>query len=113
MKVFRYMWTAASLDHKRKSVLKQLKSGSVTDTVWLVALPEQPTHMLDIYPSKIFRQTYFKNSDQWIIGVASEKAEAEELACSIVSLVFSKTGNTDVAAYLAPVLEEETEVPDD
>ena len=103
------MWTSSSLDYDRSSLYEDLKNNSVKNAVYLVALPENDFHVMDIYPSKILKQNFFKKSDQWIIGAASTKEEAEELAASIINMVYQKTGKTDVASYLRPVLEEETE----
>lgn len=105
MKVFRYMWTTSSLDYTRESLYEDLKNNSVKNAVYLLALPENDLHVMDIYPSKILKQRYFRKSDQWIIGAAATKEEAEELGCSIINMVFQKTGKTDVKAYLRPVLE--------
>ena len=109
MKIFRYMWTASSLDLKRKKLLEELKQGSVSGTVYLVVLPESSSHVLDILKVDKINKTWLDVTDSWVIGAASDKEEAEDLAGGIVSRAVKATGQADVRAYLAPVLTKEAE----
>ena len=106
MKYFRYMWIGRSLDGKRTEMLKKLKSDSLPKSVYVLAVPETDTHVLDIYPGNVLKQKYYKESGQIVIGLAGSYEEAQELSGSIVSSVYLETGDVRLLDYLSDLPED-------
>ena len=54
---------------------------------------------MEIYPSYIMYQEYFKEMSECIIGIAKGKDEAYDMVSSFVMECFNVTGNFDVKNY--------------
>ncbi|MBQ6550292.1 MAG: hypothetical protein IJL78_02660 [Lachnospiraceae bacterium] len=106
MKYFRYMWIGRSLDGRRTEVFRKLKSDSLPKSVYVLAVPETDTHVLDIYPGNVLKHKYFKKSQQIVIGLAGSYDEAQELSGSIVSSVYLETGSVRLLDYLEKLPED-------
>ena len=100
MKYFRYMWVSSSLDERRAELFRQLNENTVPEEVFLIGIPEENTHLLNIYPGEILKKNYYRESDELVIGLAGAKDEAEKLAGGIIRLVHEKTGGFDIRAYV-------------
>ena len=92
MKYWRRMWISPSLESGKTKLFRELKSGRLKTSVWLIALSESSGHLLDIYPGKALRQKYFRKSGQMVIGAAGTKEEAEELSASILYSSYMLSG---------------------
>lgn len=100
MKYFRYMWISSSLDDRRADLFKKLNENIVPEEVFLIGVPGEKTHLLNIYPGEILKKKYYKESDELVIGAAGTKEEAEELAGGIIEMVHRRTGGFDIMAYV-------------
>jgi len=103
----RYLFTSPSILTRRAELLKDLKENVFTTSVYLIALSENGIDLLDIYRSELLIQKHFQESSQLVIGLASDKEEAQELACEIVNIVHEKTGGFDIASYVSKPFEED------
>ena len=106
MKYFRYMWIGRSLDGKRTEMIRKMKANSLPKSVYVLAVPEWDTHVLDIYPGNVLKQKYFKKSGQIVIGIAGSYDEAAELSGSIISSIYLETGNVRLLDYLKDLPED-------
>ena len=106
MKYFRYMWIGRSLDGKRAEMVRKLRSDSLPKSVYVLAVPEEDTHVLDIYPGNVLKQKYYKRSGQIVIGLAGSSDEAAELSGSIISSVYFRTGSFRLLDYLKDLPED-------
>ncbi len=111
MKYFRYMWIGSSLDEQRAELFRQLNENTAPEEIFLIGVPEEKTHLLNIYPGEILEKKYFRESGELVIGAAGSKEEAEEMAGGIIKLVYDRTGGYDILSYIREA--EEAEVTDD
>ncbi len=94
------MWVSPSLEDGKAALYRKLRFGRPVKSVWLIALSEDGTHLVDIYPSKNLQQRYYRRSKQIVIGLASAKEEAEEMSGSILYEVYRRTGGFDLMGLL-------------
>ena len=106
MKYFRYMWIGRSLDGRREEMIRKMKSDSLPKSVYVLAVPEGNTHVLDIYPGNVLKQKYFKKSGQLVIGLAGSYDEAAELSGSIIGSVYHETGSVRLLDFLKDLPED-------
>lgn len=106
MRYFRYMWIGRSLDGRRTEVVRKLKAGTLPKSVYVLAVPESGTHVLDIYQGNVLKQKYFKKSQQIVIGIAGSYDEAAELSGSIIGSVYQSTGDVRLLNYLQDLPED-------
>lgn len=106
MKYFRYMWIGRSLDGKRSEMLRKMKTDSLPKSVYVLAVPEENTHVLDIYPGNVLKQKFYKQSGQVVIGIAGSYDEATELCAGIISSIYLETGNVQLMDYLKALPED-------
>ena len=92
MKYWRHMWISPSLQNDKAGLYRKIKRGKPDRSLWLIALSEDDTHLMDIYPWKTLCQKYYRKSQQIVIGAAKSKGEAEELSGYIIQEVYRRTG---------------------
>ena len=100
MKFWRRMWFTPSVESDKARICRLLKAGKPVKQVFLVTLSEAPGRLIDIYPSSILKYRFYRRSKEIVIGVAGDKAEAEELACSIIVSAYNTSGNFDIGAAI-------------
>ena len=100
------MWIGRSLDGRRTEMIRKMKLNSLPKSVYVLAVPEWDTHVLDIYPGNVLKQKYFKKSGQIVIGMAGSYDEATELSGSIISSVYLQTGSVRLLDFLKDILQE-------
>lgn len=68
---------------------------------YCVAIAVNKDNLFDIYNMGELLFRYHRDSDEQIriVGVASSKESAMEVAGAIIEMVFQKTGNTDIRSF--------------
>ena len=92
MKYWRRMWISPSLANEKANLYKILRRGKKGPELWLIALSEDDSHLMDIYPQRILLQRHYRKSPQVVIGAAKSRGEAEELSGKIIQEVYRETG---------------------
>ncbi len=94
-------------DNARKAkykVLGHVVKKKLSFDTYLIALPSNPSNILDMYPANVLLQTHFKDKkaleDIYIVGIAKGCREALELIQNIIDDVYRNTGNFDISGYL-------------
>ena len=100
MKYWRRMMLAPSLESERAALYRKFRRGRPVGSVWVIALPEDTTHLMDIYPYRTLLQKHYRRSGQLVIAAASSKEEAEELSAAILAGVYRETGSFSVSDCL-------------
>jgi len=67
------------LENKRK-IMRKIEKGKPMFNKYVITLPENDYDTLEIYPSNVLIQKWYKNSDKIIVGIAEGKEEASALA---------------------------------
>ena len=90
----------------KRRILRRLEWGRVERSFYLLAIPEAGTGLLDLYPAKILRDDYYKNSSQVVIGIAKDEEEAKLLSGMILSDMQKSGESGNVEDYLGRFHEE-------
>ena len=86
---------------KRSRLLRRLEKGKFAPDIYVLALPESREHnILDIYSSLELMQPHYKNRSKYVVGIARGKADAIELASSIVKDMYNSNSSFDIRAFL-------------
>lgn len=78
----------------------KINSGAFLPGIYLLTLPQNPNNILDIIPAISLMQKPVYNLCPLVIGIASGKEEALELACGIIGEAYKKTGAFRMEDYL-------------
>lgn len=78
-----------------QAVRKEKSSG-----YYILTPASNPKNLLDIYSAHTLNQSYYKEQDLLIIGVAADYEDAAVLAGKIIGDVYKKTGGYDVTGFL-------------
>lgn len=96
MKWYSDLYIGENARKNQNRILRQIRARGKARNIFLVALPANPSNLLDIIPSRFA----FHYDHLHVIGVAKGKQEACEVAASIIDEVYRETGAFDVTRYL-------------
>ncbi len=106
MTFFRYLYYGTSLDERRGRLSREIKAGRLPKDVYVIALPEEETHLVSIHPGKELQKGYQKKSGLFVIGLAGSLEEAQDLSGSIIAMIYKKTGAFGIRQYFEPFMKE-------
>lgn len=99
MKWCKDIYVSDSVADKKRKILHNLKRGKLQINVYVITLPLTEGGIMEIYPAYIFLQKIYKKQNIYIIGLASDKNEAYDLAGRIIMECYSNTGGFDIRKY--------------
>lgn len=85
---------------KPEELKSKINSGAFLPGVYLLTLPRNPDNILEIIPALSLMQRPVYDLCPVVIGVASGKEEAMDLACGIIGEVYEKTGSFHMEEYV-------------
>ena len=106
MKLSRRLFLSQSLSGLGHTSRMLLKSGHIPHLAGYFLSLSQDGRFLYIYDHSVYSEKWFKKSGETVVGLASSRAEAEELCAEIVSLALKENGNPEPGPYLKRFLEE-------
>lgn len=93
-----YMGTEARRDRYR--IVGRIRWNKPQTDAYVITLASQADNLLDIYPSYVLLQKYYRQQEILIIGIAKGYDEAMEVMTRILMEVYEKTGTFNVKEYI-------------
>ena len=87
------------LEEKRKTI-RQIKNGKMMLNTYVIALPSNDYDTLEIYPSNVLIQKWYRDYDMVIVGIAGGKEEALDMLQLIIMDCYNDTGSVNVKQYI-------------
>lgn len=88
-----------ALDNK-SDIIKKIKRGKPQMNKYVLALPLNDYDVLDIYPSYVLIQKWYRKSDLVIVGIAEGMEEAQDMLQLVIMDCFRDTGTVRVKDYI-------------
>lgn len=92
MRWYKNLYMGKKAKKRKRKIMRSIKNGKPFPGSYVVTLPENNKNSLDIYPSLILLQNYYKNKDYYIIGIGFGRSETLEVVQEIVIDCYNKTG---------------------
>lgn len=83
-----------------EKIRARLDENKLTPGVYLLTFSDNPRNLLEILPAVSLKQHVARELCPEIFGMADNKDEAIDLACSILKEVYDATGAFDIENYL-------------
>lgn len=80
-------------------IKKSLKRKKWLPGIYLIALTDNPEHLLEVYECSQFLQPGLHTKELPVIGIAKGQEEAYELVRTLIDEVYQVTGALDVKTY--------------
>ena len=77
---------------RRKEIKKRANNNDFLLGVYFITLPMNDANTLEIYPSYVLLQPYFKKRNMYVVGVGTTMEEAKNLTVDILMDCYNKTG---------------------
>ena len=87
------------LENKRK-IMRKIEKGKPMFNKYVITLPENNYDTLEIYPSNVLIQKWYRNSDKIIVGIAEGKEEALDMMQLIIMDCLEETGEVKVKKFI-------------
>ena len=100
MRWYSDLYVGYNLLEKKREVVKKIKKGKPMINKYVIALPLNDYDVLDIYPSGVLVQKWYRDSDMVVVGIAEGKEEAMDMVQLIIMDCMSETGNLRVKDYI-------------
>lgn len=100
MKWYGNLYVGESIADKSEKVKKKILQNVLQVRIYVIALATNPQNLLDIIPARELLQSFYPKKELFIIGLATGREEAENVAAGILLEVYTNTGGFDVRAYL-------------
>lgn len=88
---------------KEKTILAKIRNHKFQFGVFVITLPANDNNVLDIYPSHILLQPYYKKQNMMILGIACGNDEALEVVQDIIMDSYQTTGDFRIKDFIESV----------
>lgn len=109
MKWYKDLYVGYNLLERKREVIRKIKWGKQQFNIFVITLPENNYDTLEIYPSHVLTQKYYKKSDIVILGICYGRDEALDMMKLIIDDCIADTGSVDVRAYISGKMQENKE----
>lgn len=93
------LYVADELSSEKRQVIKKLKQGKLQMGVHVIAISQGVQDMLEIFPSYVLLQKYYKQVDVQVVGLAGDYESALGLVEQMTNDCLKTRGDVDVRAY--------------
>ena len=93
------LYVADELSKEKRKVIKKLKQGKLQMGVSVIAIPQGEGDMLEIFPSYVLLQDYYKKLDVNVVGLAGDKSSAFDMVVRMMDDCQKARGDANVRAY--------------
>lgn len=93
------LYIADELSAEKKQVIKKLKQGKLQIGVHVIAIPQGEQDMLEIFPSYVLLQDYYKGLNIHVVGLAGDHESALTLVEQMTNDCLKQRDDADVRAY--------------
>lgn len=92
MKWYNNLYLGENAEKRKRKIMGKLRLNKPQLGVYVITLPANENNSLDIYPSNILLQKYYKKRNLTVVGIAEGREEALLLVQKIVMDCYEKTG---------------------
>jgi hypothetical protein len=107
MRWYKDLYVGYNLLEKKRQVIRKIKNGKPQWDTYVITLPQNDYDTLEIYPSNILRQKWYRDSDMLVVGIAQGREEALDMMQLIVMDCLHDTGEVKVKKYIMNKMETE------
>ena len=100
MRSWKELYVSEELKGREEEIIEHLEKKEFQFRVYLIALPENERNQLEIYHSGMLNQTWYREKDVFVVGLAKGYLQALELVRELIDQVFRETGDADVRQYI-------------
>lgn len=100
MKWCQNVYVTDDVADKKRKILHRLRAGKLQFNIYVIILPLGDDGIMEIYPSYIFLQKIYKRQPLYVIGLASGRESAYELAGKIALECYSKNKDFNIRKYI-------------
>ena len=100
MRYLKDLYVSEELKGREEEIIEHLEKKEFQFRVYLIALPENERNQLEIYHSGMLNQTWYREKDVFVVGLAKGYLQALELVRKIAQETVDKTGNADIRQYI-------------
>jgi hypothetical protein len=101
MKVIQDVYVGKKAKEKQEQILRNIRKHKPQSGVYCISLAKNGCDLLEIYHNNLLLQSFYKNSDKMIVGIAVGYEEAIEVVTEIVEEMYHKTGKFDIQTYIS------------
>lgn len=101
MKWYDALWIGPQAARRKGRIISSIKQRKHVPGIWLIALAENPSEVLDIIPSDMLVKPSYPLENLYILGIASGKQEAFELVEKMVDYIYRETGTLNIREYFS------------
>lgn len=92
MKWYNELYVGQNALKTKHKIIKKAIRNKPQIGVYLITLPINENNSLEIYPSYILLQKYYKKKNLFVVGISIGKEEALNLVTTIILDCYNKTG---------------------
>ena len=97
---FDNLYVGAEAEKEKSNIVKNIKRYKFQLDVYVLCLADVPGNIMDIYPSYVLNQKYYKNKKLFVLGIAKSYNEAMSVMEKIIMDCYEKTGGFDLKEFV-------------
>lgn len=105
MRWFKDLYVGYNILDIKDQVIDKINNGKLQFNKYVITLPENSYDVLDLYPSNVLIQKWYKDSDKIIVGIAEGREEALDMMQLIIMDCYNETGDVKVKDYIIEQME--------
>ncbi len=109
MRWYKDLYVGYNLLERKRDVIRKIKWGKIQWNVYVITLSENKHDLLEIYPSNVFAQKYYRKSDCVVVGIAYGKEETLDMVKLLIDDCMADTGGVQVREYILKKMEKSRE----
>lgn len=98
MKWYRPLYLGDNAKEKKYRLITGVRLRRRQHNVYVIVLAENGKNLLEIYPSFVLLQDYYRRRELEVVGIACGYQEACQVVRQIIDDVYQQTGSFDVKA---------------
>lgn len=100
MRISDHLYVGKKAGENRFRIVLNLRFSKLQPEIYVITPASNGNNILDIYPSVVFQQDYYRDQDLLVLGVARGYDEALEVAGQIVNDMYQKTGGFSLQEFM-------------
>ena len=105
MRWYEDVYVGYNLLDKKRQVIRKIKNGKPQLNKYVITLPQNDYDTLEIYPSNILSQKWYRDSDMVVVGITEGMEEAMDMIQLIIMDCLNDTGEVKVKKYIMSKME--------
>jgi len=99
MRWYRHLYIGKTASENKSAIIRALRKGKPQLGTYVITRAMDSDGILDIYHNAVLLSGYYKDRDPLIMGIATGKREAMEVARNIVNDMYLKNGDFDIDTF--------------